>query len=79
MTATTTPTERTGRVRADEVVVGEKLTVFPAVLFPALVLEATPGIDLNFRRVVEFRLEGERETVVLPVSKTVFVEPNTLH
>lgn len=74
-----TTTARTGTVRADEVAVGEKLTVFPTVLFPALVLEATPGIDLNLRKVVEFRLEGERETVVLPVSKTVFVEPNTIH
>lgn len=79
MTNTETPAPRTGTVRADEVRVGELLTTIHGVLFPTLVLEATPGIDLNMRRVIEFRLDGVRDTVLLPVSTTVFVEPNTTH
>lgn len=73
---TTTPNGRIGTVRADEVVVGEMLTSTQGVLFPARVLEAHKGIDMDFCRVVEFRLEGHRDTIVFRASQTVFVEPS---
>lgn len=79
MNNTKTSTPRTGTVRADEVRPGELLTTIHGVLFPTLVLEATPVIDLSMRRAVEFRLDGVRDTVLIRASQTVFVEPNTAH